>query len=231
MIMQRESFVESGAFVRQNHKTGMFNANDIDKSYNKIRISKNLPMRQLSEYKVLVETANLIDAICEDEGITKDLVISSKSGKNGGTYMHPLLFIDYCMWVSTEFKLKVLKWVRDELIQFRDSSGDSYKEMCALLYAQFPDDFKADRPRALKKLGSTIAECCGVSHLQADRWQKATKVQLKKRDILHSAVITACDFAKIHDNSLSETLGSAKLIAKREWDRWHARNPNIDLDN
>lgn len=34
--------------------------------------------------------------------------------------MHPLLFIDFAMWLNPAFKVKVLKFVYDELIKFRN---------------------------------------------------------------------------------------------------------------
>ena len=45
--------------------------------------------------------------------------------------MHPLLFIDFAMWLNPAFKVKVLKFVYDQLIQYRNDAGDTYKEMAA----------------------------------------------------------------------------------------------------
>jgi hypothetical protein len=50
-------------------------------------------------------------------------------GLNSGTWMHPLLFIDFAMWINPEFKYDVLKFVYDQLIQYRNEAGDTYREM------------------------------------------------------------------------------------------------------
>jgi hypothetical protein len=41
-------------------------------------------------------------------------------------WMHPLLFIDFSMWISPQFKYDVLKFVYDKMIQYRHESGDEY---------------------------------------------------------------------------------------------------------
>ena len=45
--------------------------------------------------------------------------------------MHPFLFIDFAMWLNVEFKYEVIKFVYDQLIQYRIEAGDTYREMAA----------------------------------------------------------------------------------------------------
>jgi hypothetical protein len=45
--------------------------------------------------------------------------------------MHPLLFIDFAMWLNPTFKYHVLKFVSDEMIKYRNDAGDAYREMTA----------------------------------------------------------------------------------------------------
>lgn len=40
---------------------------------------------------------------------TKAIGIASKSGKNGGTYAHPLLACEFMMWLSPEYKINILE--------------------------------------------------------------------------------------------------------------------------
>jgi len=58
----------------------------------------------------------------------------TKSGKAGRpidqVWMHPYLFIDFAMWLNPSFKVKVIKFVYDELIKYRNDAGDAYREMC-----------------------------------------------------------------------------------------------------
>ena len=54
-------------------------------------------------------------------------------GKGGATWMHPYLFVKFAMWLSPKFELQIIKWVYDNLIDFRNDAGDFYKEMCQAL--------------------------------------------------------------------------------------------------
>lgn len=61
-------------------------------------------------------------------------------GKGGGTWMHPYLFVKFAMWISPKFELQIIKWVHDNLIDFREQAGDYYKEMASCIcrnYEQF----------------------------------------------------------------------------------------------
>ena len=64
-------------------------------------------------------TGKFIDALIAEEhlhGQNSAYVKSRASrGINSGTWMHPLLFIDYAMLLNLYFKVKVLKFVYDEL--------------------------------------------------------------------------------------------------------------------
>lgn len=57
------------------------------------------------------------------------MVYLKTRGKNGGTWMHPLLFIDFAMWINPAFKYDVLKFVADQMIKYRNDAGDAYREL------------------------------------------------------------------------------------------------------
>lgn len=61
--------------------------------------------------------------------VKSDLYITTR-GRNGCTYMHPYLFIEFAAWLNAEFRVKLYKWIYDNLIDFRNQAGDFYKEMC-----------------------------------------------------------------------------------------------------
>lgn len=52
-------------------------------------------------------------------------------GKGGSTWMHPYLYVKFAMWLSPKFELQIIKWVYDNLIEFRNTAGVDYKEMSA----------------------------------------------------------------------------------------------------
>lgn len=57
----------------------------------------------------------------------------ANKGKNAGTWMHPVLFIKFSMYLSPRFEYHVLKFVSDELIKYRGKAGDEYRKMCSSL--------------------------------------------------------------------------------------------------
>ena len=77
----------------------------------------------------------------------KSIVVVTR-GKNGGTWMTPLMFLDFAMWLNPAFKVKVLKFVQDEMIKFRNEAGDNHKEMASAIQKIVSKDFM---PVAMKK--------------------------------------------------------------------------------
>ncbi len=135
---------DNGVSVRQDTKTSFFNANDLLEMYNK----KEGSSKAIDAYFRNDSTKRYVEALMQQEdlntvnsGELENAVVSTKRGKNGGTWMHPYLFIDFAMWLSPEFKVKVVKWVYDNLISLRIESGDSFKEVNQALF-----DAKPNRP-------------------------------------------------------------------------------------
>ena len=124
-----------GIEVRQNHKTEMFCLTDL---------AKRVPEKQMNNWLTLQSTQEFIMLLCERYRLSREQVISTRRGrKHGGTWTHPLLFLDFAMWVSPKFKLAALEWLRDELCFNRDLAGDGYKTMCEAIEEVFkPNDGK-----------------------------------------------------------------------------------------
>ena len=112
--------------IRQNHKTAWFNATDLIKIANKYRTQIGLKEKLIKDYFKTDSTNEFIKEILDRENVSE--AYSSKKGKNGGTWVHPLLLIDIAMWLSPEFKYDAMSWLQDELLGLRDESGESYKK-------------------------------------------------------------------------------------------------------
>lgn len=41
------------------------------------------------------------------------------------------------MWLSPKFELQIIKWVYDNLIDFRNQAGDHYKKMCEVIGSKY----------------------------------------------------------------------------------------------
>lgn len=135
---------DSGVSVRQDTQTAFFNANDLLDLYNQ----KENAGKTIDAYLRNESTKRYIEALMQQEnlntvnsGYLENTVISTKRGRNGGTWMHPYLFIDFAMWLSPEFKVKVVRWVYDNLIKFRIEAGDGFKQVNEALF-----DAKPNRP-------------------------------------------------------------------------------------
>lgn len=201
VIMERDLL---GCTIRQNHKSGMLNANDLHKVGNMMRKQTGLTDKQMGSYFNLDSTNELINEVCLVENIGIDDVKKSTKGKYGGTWVNPIIFVDMAMWYSPQLKVRILQWVIDGLLDARDESGDSYKQMNGALMRQFPDEYTQLKAAEVAK---TIAAECKVGN-GSDKWQKATEEQLKLRAKIQETVIMISD--------LCPNIGTAvnKAIAK-----------------
>lgn len=115
--------------ILQRTKDGMFNATLLLKQWNKQSTSN----RKLDAYFGSDKTKEFIRTIQERENLNtpKSVYLKSRGKYNGGTWMHPLLFIDFAMWINPKFKYDVLKFVSDQMIKYRNEAGDAYRELSA----------------------------------------------------------------------------------------------------
>lgn len=137
--------------VIQRTKDGMFNATDLLKQWNSQAVSE----RKLDNFFASSKTKEFVNTIIERENLnTPKMVYLKKRGKNnGGTWMHPMLFIDFAMWINPEFKYDVIKFVYDEMIRYRNEAGDAYKELSSAVKKIVPNDFM---PKAMQKIGEAL---------------------------------------------------------------------------
>lgn len=126
--------------VKQRTKDGFFNATDLIKQWNEAKGMK----KEINDYLGNKSTEEFIEELIKEESLDKGNYPYVKSrasrGDNAGTWMHPLLFLDFAMWLNPRFKVKVLKFVQDEMIRFRHLAGESYSTMCKAVRTLFSDD-------------------------------------------------------------------------------------------
>jgi len=203
VVMEREL---CGKVIRQNSKTLMFNGNDLLKVCNEARKLKGLGEKQIGNYMVNESTKELINTLCIQENLDLSEVTQSKKGKYGGTWMHPVVMVDFAMWLSPELKVKILNWVLDGLMGARSDSGDSFKEMTSVLKRQF--ERESDNPNFYHMIARQIAEACRVGN-GSDKWQKATEDQLKLRDSIHEYAIVLADVSPNAGTCISKAIKKA----------------------
>jgi hypothetical protein len=129
-IMKRQFYDNA---ISQRTKDGFFNATEFIQAFNSIS-GKNLRFKEFWDNK---GTQQFLDALQREisNGDNSPLLKTHEStrGSGGSTWMHPYLFVKFAMWLSPELEVKIIKWVYDNLIDFRNQAGDYYKEMCAAI--------------------------------------------------------------------------------------------------
>lgn len=65
--------------------------------------------------------------------------------------MHPFLFTKFAMWINPRFEVKVIRFVYDEMIQYRNLAGDAYPKMCAAVCSILPKDVFKQKVKDLAK--------------------------------------------------------------------------------
>jgi hypothetical protein len=137
--------------VYQRTSDGMFNATSLLKQWNNQSVSQ----RKLDNYFNSDKTQEFVNTIMERENLnTPKMVYLKTRGKyDGGTWMSPLLFFDFAMWINPSFKYDVLKFVYDQMIKYRNDAGDAYRDLSSSIQKIVPTDFMRN---AMQKVGEAI---------------------------------------------------------------------------
>lgn len=158
--------------VSQRTKDGMFNATALLKQWN---AQDGVAQRKLDNYFASAKTTEFIDTIIERKKLnTPKMVYLKTRGNNGGTWMHPLLFIDFAMWINPSFKYDVLKFVYDQMIKYRNDSGDAYKLLSSAVGSIVP---KND----MRKYMQTIAK--GINYIIVGRHEHMVRNECGTEEI------------------------------------------------
>ena len=182
--------------VTQRTKDGFFNATALLKQWNDSSTSE----RKMDNYFASDKTNEFISTIMERENLNtpKMVYLKSRGKYNGGTWMHPMLFIDFAMWINPSFKYDVLKFVYDEMIKYRNEAGDAYRELGCAVSKIVSKDFM---PRAMSKIGEAINWIIFNGHEKLlrnkngeekslrDLWQLERKIA----DLINEGFITTYD--------------------------------------
>ena len=191
VIMKKELF---GCEISQNSKTEFFSATDLVKAGNKWRILNMMSPFDFSSY---IKTKSFLEFKKEVDSKYGNSLISGK-GRGINTWVHPLIFIDIALAINPKLKVEVYEWLFDNLIRFRNDSGNSYKQMSAAIYARYSN--KREFPEYIQKVANYIK-----SELKVSDWQKATEPQLKNRDIIHNSIRLLCNV--LNDTNQAVRLG------------------------
>ena len=184
VIMKRELF---GREIRQKSKSEMFSATDLVNAGNKWRMENDMSAFNLSAFLSSDKTKEFIRMLECEYGT----VVVKGRGRNSTTWVHPFLFIDIALAINPTLKIRVYKWLYDELLKYRNSSGDSYKKMAGAIASKTPS---RNISKKIMEVANVIKKEIGV-----DDWQRATEKQLEIRDKIHEKIATLCDIIPVDD--------------------------------
>lgn len=150
-IMKRDF---NGSFIEQRNTDGYFNATTLLSAYN----ANNEKKKVIAEFWSNDSTNEFMKELALDLNIGKSLhlinvlpsdLYETKRGRGGCTWMHPYLFVKFAMWLSPKFEVQVIKWVYDNLIDFRNQAGDYYKELCSCIMERYQEYYNGKQASPL----------------------------------------------------------------------------------
>ena len=186
----------------QRTKDGYFNSSNLLALWNE----NSKQTKQLGNFQKTQETKSFIEQL-KKEGIENPFIAGRGSGESSGTWMHPKLFIDFAMWLSVEFKSKVIDMVLDGLIISRNDAGDYYKEMCATIMATYIEN-KGCKPPAMLYIeeARTIRQ---IANLEIDR------NEMTEKDLTRLTILQKVNSTLIKDNVGKESRKRHLIIVNK----------------
>ena len=179
--------------VEQRTKDGMFNATNLIKQWNSACSlhpqNSGYVKKDMDDFFINKNVDEFIDALMSEEELTSrdSVYVKSKArvDRGGGTWVHPILFIKFAMWLNPRFEVQVIKFVYDQMIKFRKDAGDAYHELSTAVSTLVPKDFM---PVAISRVSrgvncivfgehqTAIRNSMGTEELQRELFEQERKL-------------------------------------------------------
>lgn len=206
--------------VLQRTSDGFFNASILMKQWNNDSGQK----KNVNHYLDNSSTKEFIQAIINDddnirnsEKPTNHVLTKSKSKTNkdgskevGEIFMSPLLFIDFAMWLNPAFKVKVLKFVYDQLIKYRNDAGDAYNEMTSSIKKIVQPHFVSDAIRNVAK---------AINHVVYGNHEKGMRNKVGEENKTRELYEIERDISKLIDNGFITSYEQLLIYLRKEWNK------------
>ena len=203
-------------YVEQRTKDAMFNATSLIKQYNEANGTK----KEIKDYLENKSTQEFLNALKKEENLNGENspYLTSRGKYSGGTWMHPIMFIDFAMWLNPTFKVKVIKFVYDQMIQYRNEAGDAYKELSSSVQSIVSKSFM---PIAMQKVGEAINWVVFNNHEKMIRNKKGEEAALRELYELERKVA-----ANINDGFICSFESLITYLRKKYSEKYY---PNVFL--
>lgn len=211
--------------VEQRTKDGMFNATNLLDQWNRmVEANMGNPIfkkRSIADFFRLDQTKEFIEALIEEENLnTQNSAYLKSRGKNGGTWMHPILFVKFAMWLNPRFEVKVIKFIYDQMIFFRNEAGDAYKALASAVSKTVVPNFMKV---AMKQIAEGLNWCVFNQHETAIRNQHGVESKMRELFELERRVASLIDdgFLKSHKETMA--------YLRKQWQKKY--NPKVFIEN
>lgn len=174
--------------VEQRTKDGMFNATALLRQWNESAGEK----KEIKKFFENQNTKEFISALIEEENLNgeKSAYLTSRGKYNGGTWMHPILFVKFAMWLNPRFEVKVIKFIYDQMIAYRNEAGDAYRELSMAVAKIVAPNFMQS---AMKQLAQAINYCVFNEHETAIRNKHGEESKMRQLFELERKVASLID--------------------------------------
>lgn len=176
--------------VFQRTKDGMFNATVLLQAWNNATGEK----KEVKKFFENENTKEFLDALVKEENLDgqNSAYVKSKArlDRGGGTWMHPILFMKFAMWLNPRFEVQVIKFVYDQMLRYRDEVGEDYKKLAAALAKITP---KNEMRELMEHIGKGINYIVYGKHEKMLRNKLATEEQQKEYLKLQSYLIMSIE--------------------------------------
>jgi hypothetical protein len=203
VMMKRELL---GGLVRQRSQNGFFSATDMVNIGNRHRMANGKGLFNMAQWLKTEQTKEFISSLLAATG---ECPIIKSRGRDSTTWVHPYLFIDLALAISTELKYEVYKWLHDSLLKYRNESGDSFKKMAGALW--ITSNNKQKFREEIIDIANKIKKECGV-----ESWESATENQLKLRDKIQEYLSVFSDIIRDRDILIKASIEKARGIINGE---------------
>lgn len=154
MITNQFMLRKMGDFeVIQRTGDSFFNATRLLKEWN----LKSGIERKMDNYFNSEKTKEFINTIMDRENLHTPKMVYVKSrasrGDKSGTWMSPILFLDFAMYINPSFKYDAIRFIYDKMIEYRNKAGDAYKLLATNVQKVVDANFM---PIAMRRIGEAI---------------------------------------------------------------------------
>ena len=206
--------------VIQRTSDGMFNATNLVRQWNNTHPEEK---RDIDNFWKSTNLDKLMSEVAENElnfksvdftELKNALSVTSRGKQNGGTWMHPILFIKLAMYLSPRFEYHVLRFVSDELIKYRNEAGDAYKEMSSAVAKIVPSAFL---PTSIQKVAQALNFIVYNQHESEIRNKQAEESKVRELSELEK------DVAKLINGNFIKSFDHLILYLRKRWSEKHIR--------